>query len=126
MRQDRKPSCVYLLHLDQPYCHARHYLGWSNQLLTRLREHVAGGSRSTALLQAVAEEHIGWRLVRLWRFPSVGEGLRFEARLKRQHASHLVCPVCHPEDFDPEDPLPLAVCDGQGHLETNLTEEDQA
>lgn len=118
---NEKTPALYLLHLDRPYFHARHYLGWSNQLTFRLQEHAAGGNHSTALLRALAEQHIGWRLSRLWRFPSGGEGLRFETKLKRQHAAHRVCPLCHPGDFGPTDLQETAVCDGYGHLVSTLS-----
>ncbi|MGH3737254.1 MAG: hypothetical protein ACRDT6_16805 [Micromonosporaceae bacterium] len=58
---------VYLLHLDRPYRHARHYTGWTSDLAGRLAEHAAGhGSR---LLAVVRGAGIGWQLARTWRGP---------------------------------------------------------
>ncbi len=39
MAQD---GVVYLIHLSRPYRHARHYLGWTQNLEQRLAEHRAG------------------------------------------------------------------------------------
>jgi hypothetical protein len=33
---------VYLIHLDRPYRHARHYTGWTPDLDTRLTRHAKG------------------------------------------------------------------------------------
>ena len=33
---------IYLLHFDRPYRHARHYTGWTEDLLDRLDRHAAG------------------------------------------------------------------------------------
>ena len=44
---------MYLLHFDQPYKHARHYLGWAADLQARLDCHRAGrGARLLAVLAA--------------------------------------------------------------------------
>jgi len=44
---------VYLLHFDQPYKHARHYVGWASNVRRRLAEHEAG--RGARLLAVVRE-----------------------------------------------------------------------
>ena len=79
---------VYLLHFDQPYKHARHYVGWTARNVThRLAEHAAGhGAR---LLEVVRAAGIGWQVARLWP----GSRAR-ERQIKRQggHARH--CPLC--------------------------------
>ncbi len=78
---------VYLLHFDQPYEHARHYVGWAVNVKRRLAEHEAGhGAR---LLAVVKGAGIGWTLARMWP----GSRAR-ERQIKRQggHARH--CPLC--------------------------------
>ena len=56
---------VYLLHFDQPYKHARHYVGWTaRNVKRRLAEHEAG--RGARLLAVVRAAGIGWQLARLW------------------------------------------------------------
>jgi len=78
---------VYLLHFDQPYKHARHYVGWASNVKRRLAEHEAG--RGARLLAVVRAAGIGWQLARLWP----GSRAR-ERQIKRQggHARH--CPLC--------------------------------
>jgi len=55
---------VYLLHFSRPYCHAKHYLGWTEDLQTRLEAHRTGtGARLT---QVVVEQGITLELARTW------------------------------------------------------------
>jgi len=79
---------IYLLHFDQPYRHARHYLGFvESDLEARLERHASGqGARLLAVLKAAG---IGWSCVRTW------PGSRsFERQLKNQKRSTRLCPVC--------------------------------
>ena len=69
-------STVYLLHFDRPLAHARHYLGSTANLDTRLMEVV------TAL-------GIGFQLARTW-----AGGRPEERRLKRRKNSPRLCPIC--------------------------------
>lgn len=79
---------VYLLHFDQPYKHASHYLGYASNVKRRLEKHAKGlGAR---LLQVLIENGIGWQLVRTW---SKGDRI-LERRLKRQKKSSRLCPIC--------------------------------
>jgi predicted GIY-YIG superfamily endonuclease len=80
---------VYLIHFDKPYKHARHYLGWAQQLNRRLRHHEAGtGAR---LLQVIREKGITWTVARTW------PGDRhLEAELKRDKHNSRMCPICNP------------------------------
>lgn len=57
-------SWVYLIHMKQPYFHARHYLGSTACLESRLQVHRSGhGAR---LLQVVNDAGIEWEVARLW------------------------------------------------------------
>jgi predicted GIY-YIG superfamily endonuclease len=78
---------VYLLHFARPYRHARHYLGYAEDLEQRLARHRAGsGAR---LLAVIAAAGIDWRLVRTW------SGTRtLERRLKGRHSGVRLCPIC--------------------------------
>jgi hypothetical protein len=78
---------VYLLHFARPYRHARHYLGYADNLERRLARHRAGsGAR---LLEVIAAAGIDWRLVRIW------PGTRtLERRLKGRHSGVRLCPAC--------------------------------
>jgi len=79
---------VYLLHFDQPYKHARHYVGWTaRNVKRRLAEHEAG--RGARLLAVVREAGIGWQLARLW--PG---GQARERQIKRQGGHARKCPLC--------------------------------
>jgi predicted GIY-YIG superfamily endonuclease len=82
-----RTGTVYLLHFDQPYRHARHYVGWALNVKRRLAEHEAG--RGARLLAVVRAAGIGWQLARMWP----GSRAR-ERQIKRQggHARH--CPLC--------------------------------
>lgn len=79
---------VYLLHFEQPYRHARHYIGWSENLAYRLAHHRAGtGARLTAAVSAAGGRYV---VARLW----VGTRAD-ERRLKRwKNAGARICPIC--------------------------------
>ena len=78
---------VYLLHFDQPYKHARHYTGWTDDLAARLARHAAGdGARLLAVVHAAG---ITWQLARTWEGPRARE-----RQLKRQGGASRHCPLC--------------------------------
>lgn len=77
---------VYLLHFDQPFGHARHYMGWSGNLRYRLACHQAGTGAN--LLRHVAEAGIAWRLAGLWY------GDRHLERAMKNHGHARRCPEC--------------------------------
>jgi predicted GIY-YIG superfamily endonuclease len=78
---------IYLIHFDAPYRHARHYLGWSEDLNARLAQHRLG--RGARLMTVIKDAHINWSVVRTW------EGTRaLERQLKARHASPRLCPRC--------------------------------
>src|SRR5205085_2158791 len=84
---------VYLLHLDRPFKHAKHYLGFSMNLEARLQCHRNGnGAR---FMEVVSQAGIGFTLARLWRCDTWEEGRALERKLKKQH-SPLLCPLCNP------------------------------
>ena len=90
--QDRplSGSKVYLIHLDKPLKHARHYLGFSEDLPERVKKHRTG--QGAAFMRAISKEGNTWHVSRIW------DGDRtIERVLKDQHnASHL-CPTCRQE-----------------------------
>jgi len=82
-----KTGTIYLLHFDEPYQHARHYLGWTQNLDLRLFDHAGG--RGARLLAVVRSAGINWRLARIW------EGTRArERQIKRQGGLSRSCPMC--------------------------------
>jgi hypothetical protein len=78
---------VCLLHFDQPYRHARHYVGWTIYLPTRMTDHAS--ERGARLLAVITEAGIEWQLARTW----IGTRGR-ERQLKRQGGAARHCPVC--------------------------------
>lgn len=92
---------VYLIHFDEPYKHARHYLGWASpgrgRLERRLEQHRKGtGAR---LMQVIFDAGIGWQLARTW--PG---GRDLERRLKQRHKIRTACPLCGVTPRDPPYP----------------------
>lgn len=89
-------ATVYLLHLTKPMCHARHYIGWAQDLENRLDHHRNGtGAR---MLQVAEERGIDFDLVRTWE----DQDKTFERRLKNQHNAPRLCPICNPGNHDME------------------------
>lgn len=81
---------VYLIHFDQPFKHAQHYLGYSAELLfTKRIEHHRKGTGSR-LMRAVTKAGIGWSVVRTWP----NEDGHFERKLKNRKNSRCLCPKC--------------------------------
>lgn len=78
---------IYLIHFDEPYKQAKHYLGWTTDLDSRMSTHRKG--HGSCLLAAVKKAGIAWELVRTW------EGNRdFERHLKNKKNAPRMCPVC--------------------------------
>ncbi|MFG2059689.1 hypothetical protein ACGFI9_37325 [Micromonospora sp. NPDC048930] len=82
-----RTGTVYLLHFDQPYQHAKHYIGWTDDLDTRLADHAAG--RGARLMAVITAAGITFRLARTW----TGTRAR-ERQLKRQGGASRCCPLC--------------------------------
>jgi predicted GIY-YIG superfamily endonuclease len=79
---------VYLIHFDRPYHHARHYIGYTDDMDARLARHHAGNG--SKLLAAVRKAGIEYEMVRTWE----GVGRDFERELKNQKNAPRLCPVC--------------------------------
>jgi hypothetical protein len=79
---------VYLLHFERSYRHARHYIGFTQNLEQRLEEH--RGGRGSPLIAAAIADGIDFELAAIW------EGDRYaERRLHRQkNARARLCPIC--------------------------------
>jgi len=78
---------IYLLHFSRPYKHARHYTGWTTDLIQRLTEHRQGrGARLIAVINAAGIE---FQLARTCL------GTRFDERaIKRFGGATRYCPLC--------------------------------
>jgi predicted GIY-YIG superfamily endonuclease len=81
---------IYLLHFSRPICPTRptrHYIGWTNDLDVRIREHRRGkGSR---LCQVAQQRGITFKLAEVWH----GDR-QLERRLKNYKNSPKLCPIC--------------------------------
>jgi predicted GIY-YIG superfamily endonuclease len=84
---------IYLLHFDRPYRHARHYIGYTDDLDSRIATHRAGnGARLIAVISAAG---IGFTVARTW----TGDR-NFERRLKRRKDAPRLCPICREQSAD--------------------------
>lgn len=80
---------IYIIHFDQKYKHAQHYIGFSDDPVKRSVRHKK--SNGSKLLRAVKKAGISFRVVRII------EGDRHaERKLKNQNNSRRFCPVCNP------------------------------
>lgn len=81
---------IYLLHFSRPVCPTRptrHYLGWTNDLDQRIREHRQG--KGARLTQVACERGITLTLAEVWQ----GDR-KLERQLKRLKNSPRLCPIC--------------------------------
>jgi predicted GIY-YIG superfamily endonuclease len=84
----RYRGSVYLIHFDQPYKHAKHYMGWTRDLESRLTAHATG--KGARLMEVIASAGIGWKLAEVW----FDVDRNFERRLKRRGGASRICPIC--------------------------------
>ena len=87
----RKTAHVYLIHFQQEYHHAEHYLGYSKHLWFRIICQRA--NTGAKLLRAVNQAGIDWAVVRTWAVDSQ----ELERKLKSLKNSPRLCPICNPE-----------------------------
>ncbi len=116
---------VYILHLATPLEHARHYVGYADDVLARILEHAdtswlpleqpidtedgrhISGRKSGpgATFMGVVNYHaIHWSLARVFE----GADQAFERKLKNTHSTADYCPLCagarardyHPKGLD--------------------------
>lgn len=93
---------VYLIHIDPPLAHAKHYLGSTIDVTKRMRQHVTGNGNP--LLKAAVDAGCNLEIVRVWHYPEIEWARRAEAKLKRQQHNGRYCPVCN--DNGRGQPLP--------------------
>ena len=78
---------VYLIHFNQAYRHARHYVGSTDDLAGRLDAHRSG--QGARLLQVVTDAGIGFECVRTWN-----GGRKLERQIKSRKEAPRLCPIC--------------------------------
>lgn len=86
---------IYILHIDPPLAHARHYVGWTqdDDVTRRVTDHLEQRGRRPSKLVAAALA--AGRTVTL---AGVLEGDRdFERRLKNRGSAMKYCPACRVE-----------------------------
>lgn len=85
---------IYILHIDPPLAHARHYVGWTKDedVTRRVNEHLKqSGRRPSKLIGAAL------RAGRAVTLAGTLEGDRdFERRLKSRGGASSYCPLCRP------------------------------
>jgi predicted GIY-YIG superfamily endonuclease len=84
-------GCVYLIHFAEPLRHARHYLGYADNLEARLHHHKSGSGAN--LMRVVTRAGIEWEVVRTWEGATRGD----ERRMKNGRHVPRFCPVCKAE-----------------------------
>lgn len=83
---------IYLVHFEKPLKHAKHYIGFTDGTLrARFARHrsLARVRRGSALMRAVMEAGIAFKVVRTWP----GDRDK-ERRIKVNGHSSKRCPVC--------------------------------
>lgn len=89
---------VYILHLNTPLGHARHYVGWAKKVNKRFEHHKNGcGARFT---QVCVERGIDFVLARVFE----GADKSFERKLKNTNNTKDYCPICmgdHVREYKP-------------------------
>lgn len=81
---------IYIIHFDQPFHHARHYVGYCQEggLTTRIDQHRSG--TGSVLLRHLNEVGITWRVVNLIH----GGDRVMERTIKRTNHVNRWCPFC--------------------------------
>ncbi len=79
---------VYLIHFDEKLAHAQHYIGFTTNLEQRIATHKSGFG--SALMAAVTQNGIGWKVVRTWENVTRA----FERKMHKMNNTARYCPVC--------------------------------
>lgn len=86
---------VYLIHFDEPYKHARHYLGYCHSWAADDRITAHSNGNGAKLIKAVQEAGIGWIIARIWDYGDQ----EFERHLKNTKKVKVCCPFCNPDTW---------------------------
>jgi predicted GIY-YIG superfamily endonuclease len=82
---------IYLIHFDPAYKHAKHYLGFADDIEPRLHAHLQG--RGARLTQVARDAGISMILVRIWE----GADRKTERKFKNRSHVPTLCPICKGE-----------------------------
>jgi hypothetical protein len=82
---------IYLIHFDPAYKHAKHYLGYADNIEPRINAHLHGhGARLT---QVARDAGCTLLLVRIWE----GADRTTERKFKNRSHVPMLCPICKGE-----------------------------
>lgn len=85
--QKRKNGWVYIIHFDEKFHHAQHYIGFALNVEGRFFYHKKGAG--SKLLAALNRAGIDYKIVRVF------EGDRnLERKLKKRKNTAAICPIC--------------------------------
>ena len=98
---ESEATVVYLLHFDQPLAHAKHYLGYTNNLERRIKEHRRGHSGSH-IMRVLKQRGIGFVVARTWE-----GGTRADERRMKGRGKGRMCPICKAEKSRERSPPPV-------------------
>ena len=79
---------VYLLHFSPPYKHAKHYMGFAEDIDRRIEQHRAG--TGTSMPWTIVSSVFRLILAPIWP----GADRSTERRLKKRKESPRLCPIC--------------------------------
>lgn len=82
---------IYLIHFDPAYKHAKHYLGYADDIEPRIYAHLLG--RGARLTQVARDAGITLILVRIWE----GGDRTMERKFKNRSHVPMLCPICKGE-----------------------------
>lgn len=80
---------VYLICFDSRLSHAKHYIGYANDIAKRIKRHRS--NQGAKLLRALNLAGIAWHVVRVWK----NKNREFERSLKNRKKSSFFCPMCN-------------------------------
>lgn len=89
------PTYIYILHIEIPLSHARHYMGSTQDLEPRLAAHAQG--RGARLTQVLLELSMKWQLGGLFQekdFSVHSTGRKAERKAKNNHSGPTYCEIC--------------------------------
>lgn len=86
-----KQPGVYLFHFAPAYRHARHYIGYGDDLPTRIAEQFAG--KGANLVRVALRFGRVITVAKTWP----GADRKFERKLKNRGSAYRICPICRGE-----------------------------
>jgi len=87
----QQKSGVYLIHFSPAYKHAKHYIGYADDIGKRVAEQQAGTGARLCQVAVAAGCHLV--LARVWP----GQTRRFERQIKNHKNAPRHCPICAAE-----------------------------